>query len=295
MGIQELNIDVLPKIKKLPIFTNEKAYSEHSGEWVSSSKGQGLEFAGYRNYMFGDDARLIDWKASIRSKELVIREFQEERLLNLIIMLDVSNSMLFSSHKKTKAEIGGEIAINIANGVLNSGDAVGMIMFNEKVVTKIFPDTGKNILKRIIEKITDKEIYGGGYDLNEAFKYVIKKFKGHALLVIISDFIGLKENWYKWLTIASGLFEVVGICLRDPRDLYLPKKHIELWIEDPLSGEKRLIDVYQYADEYNKKAQEQLERVKEGFSKTKAGFLLIDTKKDYLEPLLKFFFEKYRR
>ena len=291
----ELQIDLTPRIKKLKIFATERSFSRRvGGEWVSSTKGQGLEFAGYRAYLFGDDARLIDWKASLRTKELVVREFEEERIANIVFLLDVSNTMLFSSHRKLKAEYAAELVNSLSNGILNSGDAVGLIMFSEEIKKSVYPETGPKHYNIISSAISDPELYGGGYSLINALKYAIKKLKGNAMLIIVSDFIGLEEEWYKWLEISSKMFEVIGICVRDPVDRRLPKEGLQLLMEDPLTGEKLLIDSKQYAERYNTYIRKQEKMLEEWFAKTRSGFIILDTKKDYVEPILRFFHARYR-
>ncbi len=295
MVVQELRIDLRPRIKKLRIFAREKAFSPlKTGEWVSSTKGQGLEFAGYRAYLFGDDARLIDWKASLRTHELVVREFEEERILNVLIMLDVSESMLFSSKKKLKAEYAAEIANNLANGLINTGDAVGLLVFSDKVKKIVYPDTGGRTYRRITDILTNKELYGGDFSLVNALKFVVNRLKSNAMLIIISDFIGLSPSWKKWLEIASRRFEVIGICVRDPVDRQLPNEAIQLLIEDPVSHEKLLIDAKQYSKRYNSFVKKQEQELRETFSKNRSGFLLLETKKDFVDTLLRFFYARYK-
>lgn len=70
MAIKELRIELTPRVRKAEIYAKRSVLSKTiSGNWVTSFKGRGIEFAGYRSYQYGDDASLIDWRASLRSKE----------------------------------------------------------------------------------------------------------------------------------------------------------------------------------------------------------------------------------
>ena len=58
------------------------------GRYKSVFKGKGIEFDGFRAYSENDDdASLIDWKASIRANEMLIREFVEERNMNIFFLV----------------------------------------------------------------------------------------------------------------------------------------------------------------------------------------------------------------
>ena len=81
------------------------------GEYKSVFKGVGLEFEEYRRYEAGhDDAKGIDWKASLRASDLLIKTYIEERNLNIFIAVDVSSSMLLGSSKMLKYEYAANIA-----------------------------------------------------------------------------------------------------------------------------------------------------------------------------------------
>ena len=102
-------------------------------------QGRGLEFDSYRDFSSGDDASLIDWRATLRSNNLLAKKYIEERNLNIYFLLDVSNSMLFGSGNKLKAEFAAEFVAAVSHLIAGSGDNVGLVMFNEKIVKIVRP------------------------------------------------------------------------------------------------------------------------------------------------------------
>src|SRR3990167_5649866 len=58
------------------------------------------DFAGYREYSQGDDAKQIDWKASVRTKKVLIKEYEEIQTLNVLFLVDISESMTLGTGKK---------------------------------------------------------------------------------------------------------------------------------------------------------------------------------------------------
>ena len=79
--------DVLKQIKRIDISTKNKAYGSLSGNYYSVFKGQGLEFSEIREYRIGDDVRAIDWKVTARLNSPHIKEFIEERNLQVYLMI----------------------------------------------------------------------------------------------------------------------------------------------------------------------------------------------------------------
>ena len=54
-------------------------------------RGKGLEFDSYRTFEPDDDSSLIDWKASLRAKQILAKRYIEERKLNVYFLVDVTS------------------------------------------------------------------------------------------------------------------------------------------------------------------------------------------------------------
>ncbi|MGV9205446.1 MAG: DUF58 domain-containing protein, partial [Promethearchaeia archaeon] len=80
-------------IKRIEILGSKRSLQLNYGAQRSKQKGLGSEFYGMRKYVFGDQFRLIDWKASVRSQKLIVKEFETERDITCMILVDSSNSM----------------------------------------------------------------------------------------------------------------------------------------------------------------------------------------------------------
>lgn len=87
--------EILKKVKKLDIKTKQLVDGIISGNYNSIFKGQGIEFSEIRDYRAGDDIRTIDWKVTARFNHPYIKEFIEERDLQVYFILDVSGSGSF--------------------------------------------------------------------------------------------------------------------------------------------------------------------------------------------------------
>src|SRR3989338_7011118 len=139
---KELKLDLSEGIKRLKILTNRIINTRFIGGYKSVFKGKGLEFEDYRPYTTHDDASTIDWKASVKSNQLLVREFVEERNLNTFFLIDVSSSMVYGSIDKLKVEYAAEVAAALSYVILNSGDSMGFALFNDKIVKNVLPAQG---------------------------------------------------------------------------------------------------------------------------------------------------------
>ncbi|GAH91143.1 unnamed protein product, partial [marine sediment metagenome] len=74
-------------------FGSKRSLTLNYGLQRSKLKGLGSEFYGMRRYVFGDQFRLIDWKASARTQKLIVREFESERDVTIMLLVDSSSSM----------------------------------------------------------------------------------------------------------------------------------------------------------------------------------------------------------
>jgi uncharacterized protein (DUF58 family) len=290
MAIKSFEADLVPRIRKLEVYAKQSVLNELiEGNWTASFKGHGMEFSGYRAYTYNDDASIIDWKASLRSKSLLVKEYEVEKSVSIYFMLDVSNSMLFTSTKKLKAEYAAEVVSSLAFTMLRTGDAVGLSMFNDKLVTKLPLNLGRKMHHMMVKDLSNVDNYGGNFNFNNSMKLLFTAVKSKAVLVIVSDFIGLSDDWYKMLRLASQRYEVIGIMIRDPRDRELPNESGQYYLEDPYSGEKLLIDVKKYAAAYKKYVENEEASIEKHFRATRSDLLRLSTDKDFYYPVVRFF------
>src|SRR5215217_2956061 len=115
-----------------------------SGQYRSHFKGHGVQFSEHRLYVPGDDVRHIDWKVSARSRDPLIKKYEEERELTVLLVVDVSGSESFGSHSKLKSEVVAEIGGMLAYAATHTGDKVGVLLFSEDVERIIPPKKGRS-------------------------------------------------------------------------------------------------------------------------------------------------------
>ncbi len=288
----KLKLNFKPMIRRLDISSKKDiSGGRFAGSYVSSLKGKGLEFYGFRKYTLADDASKIDWKASLRANKLLIKQFTEERAVSIVFALDVSSSMSYSSIPKLKNEYAAELLSSLAFASLKSGDGIGLLMFTDEVKKFLPPKLGKRQYYIILKALSNPRNYDGNFDFSKAMVLLSSTLRKGSVVVLISDFIGLKPDWQKNLDILSKKFDVVGIMIRDPLDNELPGKVGPIVISDPYSDEEILFDPEKIRDKYAKLTEAEREYIKSEFMKRKCSFFELETTQHF-ESKIPLFFKK---
>ena len=105
-----------------------KEYFQLNFIYYQLVSGHGLDFDRIRQFSVGDDVRRIDWKIYGKKHELFSRVYKEERQFNIVIVMDVSNSMLLGTTKSTKTEYASLVASVIANTASEVGDLNSIVI-----------------------------------------------------------------------------------------------------------------------------------------------------------------------
>lgn len=292
---RELKIDTSASIKKLKILTSKTVNSQIVGNYRSVFKGHGLEFHDYRPYTPTDDASTIDWKASVRSKKPLVREFIQERNLNVFFLIDVSSSMVYSSIDKLKLEYTAELAATLSYIVLQAGDSIGFAMFNDKIRRYDYPKPGFNQHYKFTKVLVDPQNYGGNYDLVEALKFTMAFLKEFSIVIIISDFIGLKNDWKHYLKLVGKKFDLIGIMICDPIEIELPEYNGQVVFGDAFSEKQMLVNVQSVQESYKKYEESQQKMLNETFVQANADFVKLTTDKPFIRPITDLFLRRASR
>ena len=290
MGIKDLRIDIKPELRKLDVYARRAVLSKSlEGEMSTAFKGRGIEFSGFRKYLFGDDAKQIDWKATRRSNEVLIREFEEYRNTTIYFLLDVSDSMLFSSTDKLKCEFAAETIYFLADAMLKAGDEVGMSMFNENVINTIYPGTGQLILNNMMKNLLNGENYGGGFDVKKALLLTKALLKERAVIVLVSDMFGLNDKWDTYVRMLGERFEVINLMILDPVDFELPEPSGRFIAKNPYLNENIIVSSEDVRKRYVEENLKRIKLIKTSLVKSRGDCLVLKTNEDPVDKIINFF------
>ncbi|MHA1458227.1 MAG: DUF58 domain-containing protein [Promethearchaeota archaeon] len=174
-------------IKRIEILGSKRSLNLNYGIQRSKLKGLGSEFYGMRKYVFGDQFRLIDWKASARTQKLIVKEYESERDVTVMILVDSSNSMAGGAIENTKFEYAVRACMLLTKVALSRKDNVGVFAFSDKKNFNFLkPGSGDDHFYQVLDFVARVKPEGKSRFV-EAMGFLIKRFQKRSLIFIISD------------------------------------------------------------------------------------------------------------
>lgn len=170
-------------MREIIINSKKRVYSLLSGRHQSHLKGDGLDFREIREYSFNDDAKRIDWKISAKLQKPVVKEFDENKELNIIILYLLNGNMYFGS-VRLKSETAIEVMSLLTFGATKNDDKISLITYDKKPL-HFKPTKSPNTAFGYLEKLSQIKLLGKDYDFY--FVEYLNRLK-KSVLFIISDF-----------------------------------------------------------------------------------------------------------
>ena len=289
-----LTKDIIKQVRQIEIKTRGLVNQVFSGEYHSVFKGRGMEFSEVREYQFGDDIRNIDWNVTARFGSPFIKVFEEERELTVMLLVDLSGSLVFGSLEKTKQRIAAELSAIMAFSALKNNDKVGLILFTDRIEKFVPPRKGKSHVLRIIREVLSFAPSGNRTDIKGALEYFNHTIKKRSIAFLISDF--MDEGYDKILRIVGKKHDLIGVVLRDKHEKELPKVGL-VQMRDAETGEVRQIDTSnnRIREQFSSFIRQTDDKRKHLFISSRTDSVEIETNESYIKPLVDFFRIRERR
>jgi len=161
-----------------------------SGEHPSRYKGLGIEYETVREYIFGDDHRRIDWNITARTppkptgeRPLFIKQFREEKNLDILLIFDQSGSMEYRGKVPTAVRA----ALVVADLAQRKNDHVGLVCFRDKVDLFLSPARSGEQAYRVLRTLCVSYRTGGTSDLRTMAVEVVRALRRRSIIYLITD------------------------------------------------------------------------------------------------------------
>ena len=186
-----LTPELLAQLERLELVTRKIFRGRMKGERRSKRKGQSVEFADFRNYVAGDDLRLLDWNLYARLDKLIIKLFMEEEDLHFYTLIDASMSMDFGT--PTKLEYAKQLAAALSFIGLVRGDRVRIETIGQPPSYRGPVLRGRSNVWRMIKQL-DEMVPGENTSLAAGVKNFCIRNPGKGIVLLISDLMD-KEGY----------------------------------------------------------------------------------------------------
>jgi uncharacterized protein (DUF58 family) len=192
-----LSPELLAQLERLEIVTRKMFRGRKKGERRSKRKGQSVEFADFRNYVPGDDLRLLDWNLYARLDKLIVKLFLEEEDLHFYLLLDASRSMEFG--QPSKLQYARQLAASLAFIGLVRADRVRIETLGQAVRQRSPVLRGRSSVPRMLRQI---EAIGpeDPVSLASGVKNFCLRNTGRGVVVLLSDLMDKQgyETALRW-------------------------------------------------------------------------------------------------
>lgn len=288
-----LTLDVINTIRRIQILSTQLAKDVLAGSYRSAFKGKGMEFEEVREYQAGDEVRSIDWNVTARMNHPYVKNFREERDLTVILIVDVSASLLFGSiesKRKFIAELGAVLAFS----AIKNNDKVGLILFSDIIEKYIPPRKGTRHVLRVIRELLLFSPKNKGSNLKNALNFLGKVQNRSSICFIISDF--QFHGYSHEASLISQKHDLISICVIDPAEMNFP--HLGMVrLRDLETNEECIVDTNKTdaMDAFHVHAKKRVLRHKQIMNKIGADFIELFTDKSFITSLQTFFKMRQRR
>jgi uncharacterized protein (DUF58 family) len=286
------------RIRRLLFASPALARAFSRGDFRSVFRGRGIEFDSLRDYCPDDDARLIDFRATVRLGRPFVRTFREDRSMTVFLLIDVSPSMDSGSGELSKLDMAVLCSSLVAYAAQFRGLAVGCLVFAEAVLGKLAPRRGKAHSLAVAEAAaalsSERRVGGEGRtprgpsDLAGALGAARRILKRRSLVLVLSDFRA--EGWERPLGELARRHDVVALRIGDRSDLELPRRGA-VEASDPESGERAWFPLAsrRFRERWRERGAAERSRCLAACSELRVPVLEIDTADDPARLLLEFF------
>ncbi len=175
-----------PSLRPLPLAT---ARRREAGLRHVRRPGEGRLFEGLREWVPGDDTRIIDWKATARRGKPIARQYEDERRQQVLLLIDAGRLLTAEVNGVARLEAVITAALQLACAAVEHDDNVGLLVFADTVQRYLAPARGRRALRAVLDGLASAEGRLVESDYPAAFRYLAARNRKRALTVLFTDVI----------------------------------------------------------------------------------------------------------
>ena len=173
-------------IRRMDALSKKRQIGKMFGHHKTREKGTGDDFHSLRKYVPGDEFKKLDWKAFSKTGELMVREFEQEKNIRMVIFLDHSASMGGGVPNNTKLDFGIRSVMMLMHLAEENKDFAGLITYSDYPTSYLSPSGRKGMFFQMLEILALVEPKGSANPL-EAVTYVLQRLPRASFFVFLTD------------------------------------------------------------------------------------------------------------
>jgi uncharacterized protein (DUF58 family) len=207
--------DLARRLARVRLHAGRRLTASWAGAYRSAFKGEGIEFAGVREYLPGDDVRTIDWRVTARTGRLAVRRYVEERNRTVLFLVDVGAGMAAGSGTRTLLEVAAEAVAIIGSAALAGGDRVALSAWSDRQELVLTARRSEAALLRMVRELLLIQPRNRPGDISAALEEVPRLLRRPGVLVVVSPFVS--TGYGRTLAALAKRHELLAIRLWDSR------------------------------------------------------------------------------
>jgi uncharacterized protein (DUF58 family) len=182
-----LDATVLSRIARRRIEPRGLVLGNLAGAHKSPLSGFAVEFAGHRQYYWGDDPKHIDWRIYYNRQRYVIKQYEQETNFVCHLILDTSASMRYGEGPQQKVRYAAQMAATLGYAIVRQSDKVSLATFDEQVRGFVPPNNSMAQIVRITEHL-DQSAPANKTHMADCLMELSGRMKRREIVMIFSDF-----------------------------------------------------------------------------------------------------------
>ncbi len=157
-------------------------------------RGGDTEFERLRPYQRGDEVKHVDWRASARRDDLVVRQYQAESNQNVVFALDLGRGMRGAasggpSGGLTSVDHALAAALLTADVALRGGDRAGLLTFDDRPRSFLRPTGGRSAGRKLTRAVYALDAGFAATDYRAAMVFLKTQVKARSLFVLFTNLL----------------------------------------------------------------------------------------------------------
>ena len=164
LAARQATLQAPGRIRVLPPFNARKhlpsrlaRLRELDGRASVMIRGQGTEFDSLREYVRGDDVRSIDWRATARHSDVMVRTWRPERDRRVLIVVDTGRTQAARIDDEPRIDTAFESALLLAALATRAGDRVDLVLYDRRLRGRVHGASGPELLSRMVDVMAPVE------------------------------------------------------------------------------------------------------------------------------------------
>ena len=214
IGGRQATLPVPATLRVLPPFRSRRhlpsrlaRLREMDGRSAVQVRGEGTEFDSLREYVIGDDVRSIDWRATARRGDVVVRTWRPERDRRVLIVLDTSRTSAARIGDEPRLDAGIEASLLLSALASRAGDRVELLAFDRRARARVAGASGARLMPALADALTPVEPQLVEADWPALVAAVRERLSQRALVVLLTT--------TDPAAVEAGLLPVVDGLVRD--------------------------------------------------------------------------------